>query len=40
MISENDVLQILHNDDWFTPSKSEKKKTVTNKDGNVLEVAF
>ena len=39
MISENDVLLILHNDDWFTPSKSEKKKTVTNKDGNVLEVA-
>ena len=39
MISENDVLLILHNDDWFTPSKSEKKKTVTDKDGNVLEVA-
>ena len=39
MISENDVLLILHSDDWFSPSKSEKTKIVTNKDGNVLEVA-
>ena len=34
MISENDVLLILHNDNWFTPSKSDNKKTVTDKDGD------
>lgn len=39
MITENDVLLILHNDPWFKPSGSERKKTIVDNDGNQIEVA-
>ncbi|MBR4388484.1 MAG: hypothetical protein IKT00_04815 [Prevotella sp.] len=39
MITENDVLLILHNDSWFEPSKSDKKKIIVDSDGNQISVA-
>ena len=38
MITKDEVLLILLNDPWFSPSKSEEKIAITNKDGNVIEV--
>lgn len=34
MITRNEVLFVLFSDSWFSPSKSEEKITITDKDGN------
>ena len=39
MITENDVLLILHNDTWFAPSQSDIKKKIVDENGNQIEVA-
>ena len=38
MITERDVLLILYNDPWFTPSGSVKKKTIIDENGKTIEV--
>ncbi len=39
MITENEILLILHKDPWFRPSESEYKKKILDDDGNEIEVA-
>ena len=38
MITERDVLLILYNAPWFTPSGSVKKKTIIDENGKTIEV--
>lgn len=39
MISRQQILEYLNNDDWFTPSKSYHKATIKDKSGKDMEVA-
>lgn len=36
MVREDDILLILHNNPWFTPSKSEDKRVLTDAQGNPI----
>ncbi len=38
-MTQNDILQILYNDNWFTPSKSEEQIVMVDSNGNNINVA-
>lgn len=39
MLTKEQILLFLHTDSWFIPSKSDNKETITDYDGNAVEVS-
>lgn len=39
MLTKEQILLFLHTDSWFIPSKSDNKETITDNDGNAVEVS-